>query len=319
MLKENFEENLNSIETATSEEPTNIVQENLNNTQMETSHVEEEREIVTDNFEPVVTDRGSAENFDSETLKVDGVNYPYKNDAGKKRPSWFKRFVKRLFDFTSSFTLFLFLNVTLIFPILMILVAIKMKGNPFFSQARPGLNGKIIKIYKFRSMTNETDADGNLLPDEVRLTRFGKWLRDSSLDELPGLLNIIAGQVSVVGPRPHLVIDMTFYSEDAYRRQSVKPGLTGLAQISGRNNIGWEEKFAYDLEYIDKMGFFYDLGLIFKTVGKVLKKEDISTEGLATHELYGDYLLRVGAIDKEFYDTRTELAKEMLKDFYTKH
>ncbi len=240
------------------------------------------------------------------------INYPYKNENGKKLPNLFKRFVKRAFDLTSSLCLFLFLNVTLIFPLLMIIVAIKMKGNPFFSQARPGLNGKIIKIYKFRSMTNEKDQEGNLLPDDVRLTKFGKMLRNTSLDELPGLINIILGQVSVVGPRPHLVVDMMFYSEDAMRRQYVKPGLTGLAQISGRNNITWEEKFAYDLEYIDKMGFFYDIGLVFRTIGKVLKKEDIATEGLVTHELYGDYLLRLGAIDKEFYDEQNLKAKEIL-------
>lgn len=242
------------------------------------------------------------------------VNYPYKNEKGQKLPNIFKKFFKRAFDLISSLSLFLLLNVTLIFPVIMIMVAIKMKGNPFFTQARPGLNGKIIKIYKFRSMTNERDAEGNLLPDDVRLTKFGKMLRNTSLDELPGLINIILGQVSVVGPRPHLVSDMMFYSEDAYRRQLVKPGLTGLAQISGRNNITWEEKFNYDLEYIDKMGFFYDLGLIFKTIGKVLKKEDIATEGMVTHEVYGDYLLRLGAIDKETYDDKNRQAKIILAD-----
>ena len=163
-------------------------------------------------------------------------------------------------------------------------------------------------------MTNERDAEGNLLPDDVRLTKFGKMLRNTSLDELPGLINIILGQVSVVGPRPHLVSDMMFYSEDAYRRQLVKPGLTGLAQVSGRNNITWEEKFNYDLEYIEKMGFFYDLGLIFKTIGKVLKKEDIATEGMVTHEVYGDYLLRLGAIDRETYDDKNRQAKIILAD-----
>ncbi len=262
------------------------------------------------------------ENICDNTLNIEtadkkeesAVNYPYKNEKGKKLPNIFKRFFKRAFDLVSSLSLFLLLNVTLIFPIIMIMVAIKMKGNPFFEQARPGLNGKIIKIYKFRSMTNERDAEGNLLPDDVRLTKFGKMLRNTSLDELPGLINIILGQVSVVGPRPHLVSDMMFYSEDAYRRQLVKPGLTGLAQISGRNNITWEEKFNYDLEYIDKMGFFYDLGLIFKTIGKVLKKEDIATEGMVTHEVYGDYLLRLGAIDKETYDDKNRQAKIILAD-----
>ena len=262
------------------------------------------------------------ENICDNTLNIEtadkkeesAVNYPYKNEKGKKLPNIFKRFFKRAFDLVSSLSLFLLLNVTLIFPIIMIMVAIKMKGNPFFEQARPGLNGKIIKIYKFRSMTNERDAEGNLLPDDVRLTKFGKMLRNTSLDELPGLINIILGQVSVVGPRPHLVSDMMFYSEDAYRRQLVKPGLTGLAQISGRNNITWEEKFNHDLEYIDKMGFFYDLGLIFKTIGKVLKKEDIATEGMVTHEVYGDYLLRLGAIDKETYDDKNRQAKIILAD-----
>lgn len=270
-----------------------------------------EKDIELDNQLMVEENNDDAVNLQYDKKEV---NYPYKNEKGKKLPNIFTRFVKRTFDLFSSLTLFLFLNVTLVFPIVMILVAIKMKGNPFFTQARPGLNGKIIKIYKFRSMTNERDAEGNLLPDDVRLTKFGKILRSTSLDELPGLLNIIIGQVSVVGPRPHLVSDMMFYSEDAMRRQMVKPGLTGLAQISGRNNITWEEKFGYDLEYIDKMGFFYDLGLIFKTIGKVLKKEDIVTEGLVTHEVYGEYLLRRGAIDKEFYDKQNDKAKQILAD-----
>lgn len=240
--------------------------------------------------------------------------YPYKNDAGKRKANIWTRFVKRTFDFCSSLSLFLFLNITLIFPILMILVAIKMKGNPFFVQKRPAKNGKIFSLIKFRTMTNERDENGELLPDDVRLTKFGKMLRDTSLDELPELLNIIAGQMSVVGPRPQLVRDMVFFSEDAMRRQSVRGGLTGLAQISGRNNMLWEERFNYDLEYIDNYGFFYDLKLIFKTIKKVVKSEDVATDGFETSEDYGDYLLRNGAIDQEFYLEKHLQAKELLNN-----
>lgn len=240
------------------------------------------------------------------------VIYPYTNENGKRKASLWTRFIKRSFDFCSSLSLFLFLNATLIFPILMIIVAIKMKGNPFFVQKRPTKNGKVFSLVKFRTMTNERDENGNLFPDEQRMTKFGKMLRDTSLDELPELLNIIVGHMSVVGPRPQLVRDMVFFSEDAMRRQSVRAGLTGLAQTSGRNNMLWEERFDYDLEYIDNYNFFYDIKLIFRTVKKVAGAEDVATDGMETSEDYGDYLLRIGAIDKNTYDLKQAEAKEIL-------
>ena len=240
------------------------------------------------------------------------VNYPYVNPIGKKNNGIIKRFIKRSFDFWSSLCLFIVLNVLLISPILTVITAVKMKGNPFFVQKRPGRNGKIFRLIKFRTMTNEKDSYGNLLPDDIRLTRFGKMLRDTSLDELPELINIICGKMSVVGPRPQLVRDMAFFSDDAMRRQSVRPGLTGLAQIKGRNNISWEEKFDYDLEYIDKMGLIFDLKVIFGTISKVLHSDDIATDGMETSEDYGDYLLRVGSVTQEEYDKMQIEAKELL-------
>lgn len=245
------------------------------------------------------------------TENIDNI-YPYKNDKGKRKANIWTRFVKRTFDFCSALCLFLFLNVTLIFPILMALVAIKMKGNPFFVQKRPGKNCKVFSLIKFRTMTNEKDENGDLLPDEQRMTEFGRMLRNTSLDELPELMNIIKGDMSVVGPRPQLVRDMVFFSEDAMRRQSVRGGLTGLAQTSGRNNLLWEERFDLDLEYIDNYSFLYDLKMLFKTVKKVAKSEDVATEGMETSEDYGDYLLRVGAIDKELYDIKQDEAKNIL-------
>ena len=186
-------------------------------------------------------------------------------------------------------------------------------GSPvLFTQIRPGKDGKLFKMYKFRSMTDERDAEGNLLPDDVRLTEFGKKLRSSSLDELPELINIFKGDMSVVGPRPQLVRDMVFFSDEEMKRQSVYPGLTGLAQISGRNNISWEDKFKYDLKYIQKVSFLEDMRIIYRTVFKVANQDDINTEGMETAEDLGDYLLRTGKVSKEEYDAKQRMAKDLL-------
>lgn len=241
----------------------------------------------------------------------DVINYPYESLKGKKKIGIIKKFIKRSFDFCSSLCLFIVLNVLLIFPILAVVTAVKMKGNPFFVQKRPGRNGKIFRLIKFRTMTNEKDSEGNLLPDDIRLTKFGKMLRDTSLDELPELINIICGKMSVVGPRPQLVRDMAFFSDDAMCRQSVRPGLTGLAQIKGRNNISWEEKFDFDLEYLDKMGLIFDLKVIFGTISKVLHSDDVATDGMETAEDYGDYLLRIGAATEDEYQDKQQLAKSL--------
>ncbi len=193
-----------------------------------------------------------------------------------------------------------------------------MKGNPFFTQLRPGKinkktgKEKIFKLIKFRTMTNAKDEQGNLLPDDKRLTRYGKILRSTSLDELPELINIFIGNMSIVGPRPQLVRDMIFMNEIIRERHNVRPGLTGLAQVKGRNNISWEEKFEFDLEYIKRISLFKDLAIIFRTVFKVLKRSDIARDGVETDIDYGDWLLQNGVIDKAEYDQKQKTAREIV-------
>lgn len=178
-------------------------------------------------------------------------------------------------------------------PVLLVLIAlgaVKMKGNPFFTQLRPGKiskktgEEKIFKLIKFRTMTMEKDSDGNLLPDEKRLTKYGKFLRSTSLDELPELINIFIGNMSIVGPRPLLVKYLPLYSPEQRRRHGVRPGLTGLAQVNGRNAINWDERFKLDVEYVHNVTLFGDIAIIFKTALKVLKRDGISAEGSATME-----------------------------------
>jgi len=169
--------------------------------------------------------------------------------------------------------------LTALSPLLLMLTgigAVKMKGNPYFAQIRPGKDEKLFKMIKFRSMTCERDASGALLPDDVRLTRYGKLLRSTSLDELPELINILKGDMSFVGPRPLLVEYLPYYTEEERHRHDVLPGLTGWAQVNGRNNISsWEDRFAYDLEYVRGCSLLFDLKVLFWTVGKVLKRSDI--------------------------------------------
>ena len=186
----------------------------------------------------------------------------------------YAKFWKRFFDFTLSLS-----ALIILFPFLLVLTvvtAIAMKGNPFFTQLRPGKNEKIFKLIKFRTMTCAKDKNGNLLPDEQRLTKYGKFLRSTSLDELPELINILKGDMSIVGPRPLLVEYLPYYTEDERHRHDVRPGLTGWAQINGRNNIGsWEERFQYDLQYIDQCSLIFDVKILLLTVSKVFKKSDI--------------------------------------------
>ena len=194
----------------------------------------------------------------------------------------YAKFFKRVIDFTLSLCAIVVLSPVLL--VLMVLGAIKMKGNPFFTQLRPGKDEKIFKMIKFRSMTCETDENGNLLPDEVRLTRYGKLLRATSLDELPELINILKGDMSIVGPRPLLVQYLPRYNATQRRRHEVRPGLTGLAQINGRNAISWEDKFRLDVEYVDDITFIGDVKIIWGTVLKVLKRDGISSASSATME-----------------------------------
>lgn len=196
----------------------------------------------------------------------------------------YAKYVKRILDFTLSLLALIVLSPIMI--ILYILVRIKL-GNPvIFKQQRPGKNEKIFKLYKFRTMTDAKDEQGNLLPDEQRLTKFGKFLRSTSLDELPELINIIKGDMAIVGPRPLLVQYLEFYNEEQKHRHDVRPGLTGLAQVSGRNSITWEEKFKQDIEYINHLTFINDVKIIFMTIGKVFKREGISQDGEATMERF---------------------------------
>ena len=197
---------------------------------------------------------------------------------------YYKGFFKRFYDiFLSGLAIILLSPVLLV---LMVVGAIKMKGNPFFTQLRPGKNEKIFKLVKFRTMTCEKDENGNLLPDDKRLTRYGKILRSTSLDELPELFNIFIGQMSIVGPRPLPVEYLPRYNSEQKKRHNVRPGLTGLAQVNGRNAISWEEKFKLDVDYINKITLFDDVKIIVKTVVNVLKRDGISQQGNATMEKF---------------------------------
>lgn len=222
----------------------------------------------------------------------------------------YRRFLKRPMDFMLSLMAIIALSPVLI--IVGILVRFKLGSPVLFKQKRPGFKEKIFTMYKFRTMTDEKDENGELLPDSVRLTKFGRMLRSTSLDELPELFNILKGDMSIVGPRPQLVRDMVFMTEEQRQRHSVHPGLTGWAQVNGRNKVTWEEKLSLDLDYIEDISFVKDWKIIFMTVAKVFKKDDIATEGMDTAEDFGDYLLRVGKVDQFEYDENQELSRELL-------
>ena len=194
----------------------------------------------------------------------------------------YKRFVKRCLDFVLSLAALIILSPVLL--LVAILVRCKLGSPILFKQERPGLHEKIFCMYKFRTMTDAKDADGNLLPDEVRLTKFGKLLRSTSLDELPELFNILKGDMAIVGPRPLLVQYLPRYNERQRRRHDVRPGFTGLAQVNGRNSISWQEKFEWDVRYVEKVSFLMDLRIIAKTVKVVLKRDGISSETSVTME-----------------------------------
>ncbi|MBF1172010.1 MAG: sugar transferase [[Eubacterium] sulci] len=192
------------------------------------------------------------------------------------------KLIKRFTDFLIAALSIIIFSPLLI--ILAILVRVKLGGPVIFKQERPGLNGKVFKLYKFRTMTDAKDENGNLLDDEYRLTSFGKKLRSTSLDELPELYNILKGDMSIVGPRPLLVKYLPLYNDEQKRRHDVRPGLTGLAQVSGRNAITWTEKFNKDIEYVDNVSLGLDISIFFKTIYCVLKKEGINSDSAATME-----------------------------------
>ncbi|RIJ42767.1 sugar transferase [Pontibacter oryzae] len=192
----------------------------------------------------------------------------------------YRNFLKRIFDFILSLVAFLLLFP--VFLVVTVLLYIANQGSPFFLQQRPGKGGKIFRVIKYKTMNDQRDAQGNLLPDEVRLTAVGKFVRKTSLDEIPQLLNVIKGDMSLIGPRPLLVEYLPLYDTVQSRRHEVRPGITGWAQVNGRNAIGWSEKFRYDVWYVDNLSPWLDLKIIFLTIYKIFKSEGISAEGVAT-------------------------------------
>lgn len=208
----------------------------------------------------------------------------------------YARFFKRAMDFVLSLLALIVLSPIIL--ILMVSGAVIMRGNPFFTQMRPGMldkntgEEKIFKLIKFRTMTNAKDKDGELLPDEKRLGKYGKFLRSTSLDELPELINILKGDMSIVGPRPLLVKYLPYYSDEQRKRHTVRPGLTGYAQAHGRNGVDWDKKLEMDLLYIEKITFLGDVSVILATVAAVLKRDGVSQEGQATMEDFAEYVMQ---------------------------
>lgn len=196
----------------------------------------------------------------------------------------YKRYVKRPMDIILSLIAIIILSP--IFILVTILVRINLGSPVIFKQERPGLNEKIFTMYKFRTMTDERDENGELLPNEMRHTKFGKLLRSTSLDELPELINVIKGDMSLVGPRPLLVEYLPLYNDEQRKRHNVRPGITGLAQVKGRNSITWEQKFYYDVKYVNELSFLLDLKILFLTVIKVIKKEGINSSENVTMEKF---------------------------------
>ena len=235
----------------------------------------------------------------------------------QRKQGFYEKYIKRLLDIVCS--LAALLAFWWLYLIIATLVKMKLGSPVLFTQPRPGLvdsktrKETIFKMYKFRTMTDEKDENGNLLPDDVRLTKFGKWLRSTSLDELPEVFNILKGDMSIIGPRPQLVRDMVFMTKEQRLRHTAKPGLSGLAQVNGRNAIAWEDKLAWDLKYIKKVSFIEDLKIIFKTVQKAfIKQEGITEDDMATATDFGDYLLANGKVSEEEYIDRQNEARVLL-------
>ena len=245
------------------------------------------------------------------TYKAENIN-----PVNSRKMGFYEKYIKRAIDITCA------VGAIVVFsPIYLgvaLLVRVKLGSPVLFTQDRPGLVGEdgketIFKMYKFRSMTDEKDENGELLPDAIRLTKFGKWLRNTSLDELPEAFNILNGTMSVIGPRPQLVRDMVFMNDEQRMRHTAKPGLSGLAQVNGRNAISWEDKIGWDLKYLEKVSCLEDFKIVFAPVKKAfIKQEGITQDDMATAEDFGDYLLRTEKIEKEDYDLRQQQAKMIL-------
>lgn len=224
----------------------------------------------------------------------------------------YRRVIKRPMDFILSLIAIIVLSP--VFLIVSLLVKTKLGSPVLFKQKRPGLDENIFMMYKFRTMTDERDENGQLLPDDIRLTKFGKFLRSTSLDELPELFNILKGDMSIVGPRPQLVRDMVFMTETQRERHTVLPGLTGWAQVNGRNAVVWEKKLSLDLEYINNVTFLGDLKIILMTIAKVFKRDGISADGMETAEDLGDYLVRKNKVTKDEYCRIIEKSKQIINN-----
>lgn len=233
----------------------------------------------------------------------------------KQRKGIYERCFKRFFDIILSLIALVILSPFLL--IVMLILKITLKKGIFLSQYRPGRNGKIFKLYKFRSMTNEVDADGNLLEDSKRVTKFGKFMRTTGIDELPQLINILKGDMSIVGPRARLVKDMIFFEDRVLKAYTSRPGLTGLGQVSGgRSTASWEDIFELDLKYTENITFWGDIKIILKTIGVVLGfKRDVGCAGNSQREYYySDYLLNNGEISEEEYKSGLKKAEEIIEN-----
>lgn len=221
----------------------------------------------------------------------------------------YERFGKRMMDISLSL-----LGLVLLSPLLLLLAAVgtvAFSGKPLFTQLRPGRAERLFRLVKFRSMTDRRDSAGTLLPDEMRLTAYGRFLRKTSLDELPELWNILLGEMSLVGPRPQLVRDMVFMTPQQRQRHRVRPGLTGLAQVNGRNGITWEEKLEFDRKYLEKITFRTDVRILLQTLKTVLSREGIGSADRDTAEDLGDWLLQTGQISQNEYREKQKSAAEL--------
>lgn len=253
----------------------------------------------------------------TEVMKKQAKRTTYKAEIMEpidvRKMGFYEKYIKRALDVICASCAIIFFSP--LYVIIALLVRIKLGSPVLFTQDRPGMldkNGKetVFKMYKFRTMTNEKDKDGKPLSDEIRLTKFGKWLRQTSLDELPEAFNILNGTMSVIGPRPQLIRDMVFMNNNQRKRHSAKPGLSGLAQVNGRNAISWEDKIEWDLKYVSKVSFYEDVKVIFSTIQKVFIKQEGITQGdMATAEDYGDYLMRKNIIDFQEYQLKQDLAQ----------
>lgn len=232
----------------------------------------------------------------------------------KEKANLYERYIKRLLDIICALAALIVFGW--LYIIVAILVRVKLGSPVLFTQPRPGKDEKIFKLYKFRTMTDARDENGKLLPDDVRLTKFGKALRSTSLDELPEAFNILKGDMSVIGPRPQLVRDMVFMTPEQRLRHTVRPGLSGLAQTRGRNALSWDGKLETDLEYIQHVTFLGDLKIIFDTVKQVFFRqkglENSDVDEVEITDDFGDYLLKAGRVSKEEYDERQVEAKTLL-------